>query len=137
MIAAAGTAAAVTAAGAAPAVVPAAADQDDDDDEPEAGTVVAVVEIHNCHLALRQSMRHASERGPGHGKIILTQETLENQPVFGRMRRCGRFGGSYMPEYRNGDTASWDTEQVRRSEAEKQRPRQVTRKKRRKRSWAK
>ena len=38
-----------------------------------------------------------------------------------------------MADYKKGDTASWDTEQVRRSEAEKQRPRQVTRKKRRKR----
>ena len=37
-----------------------------------------------------------------------------------------------MADYKKGDTASWDAEQVRRSESE-QRPRQVTRKKRRKR----
>ena len=42
-------------------VAAAATDQDDDDDEPQAGTVVvSVVKAHDCHLALRHSMRRTS-----------------------------------------------------------------------------
>jgi hypothetical protein len=44
-------------------VAAAATDQDDDDDEPQAGTVVAIVEIHDCHLASRHSMRRKPKGG--------------------------------------------------------------------------
>ena len=45
-------------AGVAVAAAAATAEQNDDDDEPKAGTVVvSVVKPHDCHLALRYSMR--------------------------------------------------------------------------------
>ena len=56
---------------AAPGVVTAATEnQDDDDDEPQAGTVVAIVEIHDCHLASRHSMRRALKGGLAMGKLF-------------------------------------------------------------------
>ena len=63
--------AAPTAAVAAAPAVAAATDQDDDDDEPQAGTViVSIVKPHDCHLALRHSMRRVPAREPGRGKIF-------------------------------------------------------------------
>ena len=76
----------------------AAADQHDDDDEPQAGTiVVSVVEAHDCHLALRHSMRPASkgslaaEKNCREGKISSPSRDVSGGAPPGREN-----GGSYV-----------------------------------------
>jgi UPF0755 protein len=59
---------------------------------------------------------------------------FEKSILFRQKSRNGGFGGSYMADYKKGDTASWDTEQVRRSTqsgGQRKRPR----KKKRKTPW--